>query len=145
MIQVIKTGSSPTMRHLHRVHSVSVAWLHERLGLAKGRGNVTLEYTKSEDMCADAYTMHFAAQGKWVHACKLINVLHPSSVSARPRSPADALRARTSCAAAAGPTAPGCAARQAPGPAASAPPQRPRPPPCAPGPTHAPRAAAVPH
>ena len=56
MIQVIKTGRNPTMRHLHRVHRVSVAWLHERLGPVPGRDNVTLEYTKSEDMRADIYT-----------------------------------------------------------------------------------------
>ena len=31
MIQVIKTGRNPTMRHLHRVHRVGVGWLHERL------------------------------------------------------------------------------------------------------------------
>ena len=32
MIQVIRTGRSPTMKHLHRVHRVCVATLHERLG-----------------------------------------------------------------------------------------------------------------
>ena len=30
MIHVIKTGRTPTMRHLYRIHRVSVAWLHER-------------------------------------------------------------------------------------------------------------------
>ena len=32
MIQVIKTGRNPTMKHLHRVHRICVASMHERLG-----------------------------------------------------------------------------------------------------------------
>ena len=32
MIQVIRTGRNPTMKHLHRVHRICVATLHERLG-----------------------------------------------------------------------------------------------------------------
>ena len=37
MIRVCQTGRNPTMRHLGRTHSVSVAWLHEwfaELGIA---------------------------------------------------------------------------------------------------------------
>ncbi len=30
MIQVVKTGKNPTMRHLGRVHRIAVGWLHER-------------------------------------------------------------------------------------------------------------------
>ena len=33
MILVVMSGRNPTMRHLGRVHRVSVAWLHERLYL----------------------------------------------------------------------------------------------------------------
>ena len=138
MIQVIKTGRNPTMRHLHRVHRVSAAWLHERLGPVPGRDDVALEYTKSEDMRADIYTKHFTNPDKWVHACSLISALNPSSVSARPRSSATTQRERTRRTAAAGLAAPACATRHAPGPAAFAPSQRPRPPPCAPGSTHGP-------
>ena len=29
MLQVIKTGRSPTMRYLSRTHRVSISWLHE--------------------------------------------------------------------------------------------------------------------
>ena len=67
MIQVIKTGRNPTMRRLHRVHRISVAWLRERLGPIPGRENISVEYTASAEVCADVYTKHFTdpeARGK---------------------------------------------------------------------------------
>ena len=30
MLQVVKTGKNPTMRHLQRTHRVQVGWIHER-------------------------------------------------------------------------------------------------------------------
>ena len=104
------------MKHLHRVHRVSVAWLHERLGPAPGRDTVTLEHTNSEDTRADVYTKHFADQDKRAHACQLINVLHPPSVPTGLLPPSAAQRTRAPRTAAAGPAAPRCAARHAPGP-----------------------------
>ena len=80
MIQVIKTGRNPTMRHLHRVHRIGVGWLHERLGNVDTRDNVLLEYTASKDMCADVYTKHFVDKEKWGHALSLINVLDPRTL-----------------------------------------------------------------
>ena len=44
MIQIVKSGRNPTMRHLGRVHRIAVAWLHERW-LA---GDFTLFYEKSK-------------------------------------------------------------------------------------------------
>jgi hypothetical protein len=68
MIQVIKTGRNPTTRHLHRVHRISVARLHERLGPVPGRDSVSVEYTASSDMCADIYTKHFTDPEAWKRA-----------------------------------------------------------------------------
>ena len=58
MIHVIKTGRNPTMHRLHRVHRVAVAWLHERVGQGPERDSVLVEYTTSDEMCADVYTKH---------------------------------------------------------------------------------------
>ena len=80
MIQVIKTGRNPTMRHLHRVHRISVAWLHERLGPVPERENVSVEYTASSDMCADIYTKHFTDPDAWKRVLGLINVIDPKSM-----------------------------------------------------------------
>ena len=65
MIQVIKTGRNPTMRHLHRVRRISVAWLHERLGPVPGRDSVSVEYIASSDMCVDVYTKRFTDPDAW--------------------------------------------------------------------------------
>jgi hypothetical protein len=73
MIQVVKNGRNPTMRHLGRVHRVAVAWLHERW-LA---GDFIIFYEKSELMAADIYTKGFSDKGKWTAVCWLINVVDP--------------------------------------------------------------------
>jgi hypothetical protein len=76
MIQIVKTGKNPTMRHLGRVHRIAVAWLHERW-LA---GDVVLFYEQSELMAADIYTKGFSDQGKWKAVCWLINVVDPKKL-----------------------------------------------------------------
>ena len=58
MIQVIRTGRSPTMKHLHRVHRVCVVTLHERLVGNDPTGPIQLVYTPSDSMRADVYTKH---------------------------------------------------------------------------------------
>ena len=34
-------------------------------------------------MCADIYTKAFSEDHKWVHACDLINIIHPNRLRAR--------------------------------------------------------------
>ena len=76
MIQVVKTGRNPTMRHLGRVHRIAVAWLHERWEA----GDCTLFYEKSELMAADIYTKSFTNKDKWTAVCWLINVVDPKAL-----------------------------------------------------------------
>ena len=52
LIRVVKTGRNPTMRHLHRTHRISVAWLHEVFS----RRDAILAYAVSAKMAADIYT-----------------------------------------------------------------------------------------
>ena len=65
MIQLVKPGRNPAMRHLGRVHRIAVAWLHERW-LA---GDFILFYEKSEFMAADIYTKGFSDKGKSEAVC----------------------------------------------------------------------------
>ena len=78
MIQIVRTGRNPSMRYLHRVHRIAVAWMHE---VFKAE-NILLEYTESELMAADIYTKAFNDPDKWAHACALINVVDPASIEA---------------------------------------------------------------
>ena len=71
MIRVVKSGRNPTMRHLSRVHRVSVASLYERYQ-EEGR---EIKYCDTKDMAADIYTKHFTSADKWRSAVKLINVV----------------------------------------------------------------------
>ena len=76
MIRVVQTGRNPTMRHLNRVHRISVAWLHEQLGNPGGKTACTkcnLFYEKSEEMAADIYTKAFSEPIKWEGVSRLIN------------------------------------------------------------------------
>ena len=60
------------MRYLQRTPKISVAWLHERLS----GGDLCLRYETSEQMAAE-YTHMFTDAEKWVHACKLVNIVDP--------------------------------------------------------------------
>ena len=71
MIRVVKSGRNPTMRHLSRVHRVSVASLFERYK-EKGR---EITYCDTNVMAADIYTKAFTSAEKWRNAIKLINVV----------------------------------------------------------------------
>ena len=81
MILVILSGRNPTMRHLGRVHGVSVKWLNNRLGEHAGRDNVYLFYQDTKWMSADIYTKAFIVKENWIYACKLISCLLPDDVS----------------------------------------------------------------
>ena len=73
MIQVVRTGKNPTMRHLGRVHRVAIAWLHEQIP----QQHIDLKYEVSERQAADIYTKAFTVSAEWDKATKLINVLDP--------------------------------------------------------------------
>ena len=80
-IMVINSGRNPTMRHIGRVHGVSVAWLHERLGQYAGREDKTvLFYESTENMSADIYTKSFKDKHTWKHALKLISIFSPADL-----------------------------------------------------------------
>ncbi|MCP4377402.1 MAG: Ty1/Copia family ribonuclease HI [bacterium] len=74
MIQVMKSGKNPTMRHLGRTHRVSVAFLSERFAA----GDVELCYETSSKMAADIYTKAFTDALKWKVVSELINLLDPT-------------------------------------------------------------------
>ena len=73
MIRVAETGRNPTMRHLHRVHRISVACMHEWLGPNNPFG-ISLDKEPTDSMAADIYTKAFTDPLKWDHACDLINI-----------------------------------------------------------------------
>ena len=52
MLQCIRTGRNPTMRHLARTHRVSVAWIHEQY-VAK---RFTFAHESGEKMPPDIFT-----------------------------------------------------------------------------------------
>ena len=81
MIRAIITGRNPTMRHLGRVHRVSVQWMHESLGKHPNAGSTVLFYDDTQNMSADVYTKAFQAPDKWDHAIHLINVFHKSELT----------------------------------------------------------------
>ena len=55
MIEVIRTGRNPTMRHIGRVHGVSISFLHQ----VYRRIDVSINYISSTLMAADIYTKTF--------------------------------------------------------------------------------------
>ena len=71
MINVVKSGRNPSMRHLSRTHGIPIDWLHERL--KDHKDPVEIVYRESEEMAADIYTKAFTDKEKWQHACALIN------------------------------------------------------------------------
>ena len=82
MILVVNSGRNPTMRHIGRVHRVSLSWIHERLGRHKDRDETVLFYQTSENMSADIYTKSFKEKGAWVQAQRLINIFGPDELNA---------------------------------------------------------------
>jgi len=81
MIRVVQTGRNPSMKHLHRVHGISIGFLHERLTLPETKDPVDLVYEESANMAADVYTKAFTSVEKWGNARRLINVFAPDDLS----------------------------------------------------------------
>ena len=60
MIEVVRTGPHPTMRHLSRVHGVAIRFLHEQYQT----GSIRMEYITTSLMAADIYTKGFTDAAK---------------------------------------------------------------------------------
>ena len=59
MILIVLSGRNPTMRHLGRVHRVSVQWLHERLGRHPDKDITLLFYEDTANMSVDVLYQGF--------------------------------------------------------------------------------------
>jgi hypothetical protein len=70
VIEVVRTGRNPTMRHLGRVHGVSIGFLHETYR----QGDMTMYYLSSSLMAADIYTKTFVDGQKWRDLCNRIQI-----------------------------------------------------------------------
>jgi len=57
VLYIVTTGKNQTMRHMERVHRVSMAWLYEIYDRFE---NVSWHYATSKEMVADLYTKQFA-------------------------------------------------------------------------------------
>lgn len=80
-IMVTTSGRNPPMRHLGRVHRVSVQWLHEQLGGSAAANNCILFYENTANMSADICTKSFKDEPSWSHALKLINMVKPNELA----------------------------------------------------------------
>ena len=76
MLQCVRSGRNPTMRHLARTHRVSVAWMHEQY---KSK-NFTFAHESGEKMPPDIFTKMFADKDKWKKARHLINIVLPEEL-----------------------------------------------------------------
>ena len=79
MINVMRSGRNPTMRHMERTHGISITWLHDMFK----RSYVILVYEVTARMAADIHTKGFDDAIAWKHACMLINILTQIDVSSR--------------------------------------------------------------
>jgi hypothetical protein len=70
VIEVVRTGRNPTMRHLGRVHGVSVGFLHEFYK----QDDMIMYYVSSSLMAADIYTKAFVDGQKWRDLCNKIRI-----------------------------------------------------------------------
>jgi hypothetical protein len=70
VIEVVRTGRNPTMRHLGRVHGVSIGFLHETYR----QGDMTMYYVSSSLMAADIYTKTFVDGQTWRDLCNRIQI-----------------------------------------------------------------------
>ena len=78
MVSVCRTGKNPTMRHLGKVHGISLSLLCQETKKAY----VNLGYISTDIMAADIFTKFYprAKSTMWVSVRKLINLLAPSEI-----------------------------------------------------------------
>ena len=60
--RIMSTGRAPTLRHSKRTHSVSVAWIHERVS----GPDLNLHDCISDVMAADVFTISFIIRDRWL-------------------------------------------------------------------------------
>ena len=75
-IRVCKSGRNQTMRHLGRVHGITVAWLNEQYSA----GLFNLVYEPSATMAADIFTKGFTNPESWKAVSWLVSVVDPDEV-----------------------------------------------------------------
>ena len=76
MLQCIRTGRNPTMRHLQRTHRVQVSWIHERYT----NQDFLFNHEGGDRMPPDVFAKMFADKDKWIRARQLINIVMPSEL-----------------------------------------------------------------
>ena len=74
--RIMRTGRAPALRHIKRTHSVSVAWIHERVQST----DVNLNECIYDVMAADMFANRFINKDKWEAECSLIGVMYKSSL-----------------------------------------------------------------
>ena len=79
MIGVVRSGKNPTMRHLERIHGISITSMHEHFK----RCNYVLMHEVTSKMAADIHTKGFKNPLAWKGACMLINLLDPGDLSTK--------------------------------------------------------------
>ena len=70
VIQMIKKGRSPNMRHVSRTHRVSLDWLFERLDRTKYEGTY-LRWVDTLNKIAVIMTKGSFTAQRWMHLCML--------------------------------------------------------------------------
>ncbi len=76
-IAIIKSGKSPTLRHISRTHRVNLRWLHDVLC----SGAYGIEYVKTDLQAADIFTKPFTNHAKWLAVLALIGISDPKITS----------------------------------------------------------------
>ena len=71
-MKIIQTGKYPTLRHVRRMHGVSISWLHD----AHVAEHFTLWDCATDYQSADIFTKHFTDIRKWHKALDLIGIVH---------------------------------------------------------------------
>ena len=77
MLQCIRTGRNPTMRHLQRTHRVQVSWVHEQYKSE----HFLFNHEGGDRMPPDIFTKMFSDKAKWIEARHLINIVLPHELS----------------------------------------------------------------
>ena len=75
-LRIIQTGKYPTLRHVRRMHGVSISWLHD----AFNAGHFKVFDCDTNYQAADIFTKHFTDVRKWRHALDLIGVIHDDAL-----------------------------------------------------------------
>ena len=69
--RIISTGKFPKLRHVKRMHGISISWLNEALA----RDIYKLHDCHTKCQCADIFTKHFTSSCSWSHVMRLIGVV----------------------------------------------------------------------